>query len=244
MKRGDRAAGHRDSRPVLRPHEGPRSARSSATALVAHVGFARPGLRRRCATLVARRPATTVGATVHKGGTYVCIEGPAVLDAGRVAALPQLGHGRHRHDQPAGGQAGPRGGDLLRDHRAGDRLRLLAPRPRTSVTVEMVIGNPVGRTRRPRRPSSRSVPWTGWGPRADAARAPTRCATAIITRARQRFPRQTKRDLAPIVGKYLSVSVPSDAGCQGMGHGQGSSVATMEFPQSRATACGRKERRQ
>ena len=49
-----------------------------------------------------------------------------VLDARRVAALPQLGRRRHRHDQPARGQARARGGDLLRDHRAVDRLRLLA----------------------------------------------------------------------------------------------------------------------
>ena len=56
--------------------------------------------------------------------------GAAVLDAGRVEPLPRLGHGRHRHDQPAGGQAGPRGGDLLRDDGAGHRLRLLASRSR------------------------------------------------------------------------------------------------------------------
>ena len=56
--------------------------------------------------------------------------GPAVLDLRRVAALPLVGRGRGRHDQPAGGQARARGGDLLRDARDGDRLRLLAPRAR------------------------------------------------------------------------------------------------------------------
>src|SRR5262249_39454269 len=43
-----------------------------------------------------------------------------------VGAVPLVGRRRDRHDQPAGGEARARGGDLLRDHGAGDRLRLLA----------------------------------------------------------------------------------------------------------------------
>jgi hypothetical protein len=54
--------------------------------------------------------------------------GAAILDAGRERTLPQLGLQRDRHDQHARGQARPRGRDLLRDRRDGDRLRLLAPR--------------------------------------------------------------------------------------------------------------------
>ena len=52
--------------------------------------------------------------------------GSAVLDASREQPLPQLGLRRDRHDQHARGQARPRGRDLLRDGRHGDRLRLLA----------------------------------------------------------------------------------------------------------------------
>ena len=49
--------------------------------------------------------------------------------------LPQLGLRRDRHDQHAGSQARPRGGDLLRDRRHGHRLRLLARRAwRTSTS--------------------------------------------------------------------------------------------------------------
>src|SRR5947199_310850 len=51
--------------------------------------------------------------------------GPAVLDPRRVAPLPQLGRAGDRHDQPPGGEARARGGDLLRDPRARHRLRLL-----------------------------------------------------------------------------------------------------------------------
>ena len=56
--------------------------------------------------------------------------GTAVLDARRVAALSLVGRRHHRHDQPAGSEARPRGRDLLHDDRAGHRLRLLASRPR------------------------------------------------------------------------------------------------------------------
>ena len=51
--------------------------------------------------------------------------GAAVLDPRRVAPVPAVGRRRHRHDQLAGGQAGARGGDLLREPGAGHRLRLL-----------------------------------------------------------------------------------------------------------------------
>ena len=54
--------------------------------------------------------------------------GAAVLDARRVAAAPELGRRRDRHDRGDRGQALPRGRALLRVAGAGDRLRLLAPR--------------------------------------------------------------------------------------------------------------------
>ena len=89
--------------------------------LVAHVAFAHP-ICRRLGDGGLRRVPQTAGATVHKGGTYVCMEGPAVLDARRIEAVSQLGDGHHRHDQPAGGEARARGGNLLRHDRARDRL--------------------------------------------------------------------------------------------------------------------------
>ena len=53
--------------------------------------------------------------------------GAAVLEPGRVGALPLVGLRRDRHDQHAGGEARARGGDLLCERRDGDGLRLLAP---------------------------------------------------------------------------------------------------------------------
>ena len=81
--------------------------------LVAHVAFAHPlcggalGDRR-------RERANGSGATVHRGGTYVCMEGPQFSTVAESNAVPAVGHGRHRHDQPAGGEARARGRDLLR----------------------------------------------------------------------------------------------------------------------------------
>src|SRR5205823_3675578 len=59
--------------------------------------------------------------------------GAAVLDEGGVADLPGLGRGRDRHDEHARGEACPRGGALLRDARARDRLRRLARDARAGV---------------------------------------------------------------------------------------------------------------
>ena len=96
--------------------------------LVAHVGFAHPfcgGLSRVMAE------ACRGGGRDRPPGRHLRVHGgPAVLDPRRVGALSLLGHGHHRHDEPAGGQARARGRDLLRDAGHGHRLRLLAPGPR------------------------------------------------------------------------------------------------------------------
>ena len=81
--------------------------------LVAHVSFADP-VCPQLAEVVRGRPATKRAWSPAKGGTYLCMEGSGVFDQGRIERLPQLGHGRDRHDQPAGSQARARGRDLLR----------------------------------------------------------------------------------------------------------------------------------
>ena len=92
--------------------------------LVAHISFADPSARE-LAEVVARR--LPRGRRQRQSRRHLPLHGRAgVLDQGRVERLPQLGHGRDRHDQPAGSQARPRGRDLLRHRRHGHRLRLLA----------------------------------------------------------------------------------------------------------------------
>ncbi len=128
--RGRQARRLRRDRPVLRPHAPP-AGHLLRRGLRGARDVRRPGLRRGAPRAARRGPgAGPVRARrrhLHEHG------GPAVLHARRVAPLPQLGHRRDRHDQPAGGQARARGRDLLRHHRHGDRLRLLArERTRTS----------------------------------------------------------------------------------------------------------------
>ena len=94
--------------------------------LVAHVAFAHPV----CARSVGDRRRFRRGRRRDRASRrHLRQHGrAAVLDAGRVEAVPLVGHGRHRHDQPAGSQARARSRDLLRDAGARHRLRLLASR--------------------------------------------------------------------------------------------------------------------
>ena len=96
--------------------------------IVGHVAFGDPV----CATVAkaAADACKAVGVVGKLGGTYVCMEGPQFSTKAESHPLSQLGRRRHRHDQPAGGQARPRSRNLLRHRRHGHRLRLLARRPR------------------------------------------------------------------------------------------------------------------
>ena len=95
--------------------------------IVAHIAFADP---------ICPQLAQAVEGACSKAGVtaqarrHLPVHGrPAVFDQGRIQRLSQLGHGRDRHDQPAGSQAGPRGGNLLRHGCDGHGLRLLASAP-------------------------------------------------------------------------------------------------------------------
>ena len=114
---------HRRPRPVLRPHPAPPG----------HLLRQRPGGPR------LDGQAGLPAADRHRGGRRAgrgshrpprrhlrLHGGAAVLDPGRVRGLPELGRGHHRHDQPPGGEARPRGRDVLRLALHGHRLRLLA----------------------------------------------------------------------------------------------------------------------
>ena len=93
--------------------------------IVGHVMFADPF----CEALraVVADAAVQCGATVHRGGTYVCMEGPQFSTRAEIPFLPPhadaLGH---RNDRTSRGQAGPGGRVVLRDARHGHGLRLLA----------------------------------------------------------------------------------------------------------------------
>ena len=95
--------------------------------LVAHVSMAQPTCNRLAQAV--HDCAQEAGFPIKFGGTYIAMEGPQFSSLAESKPLPELGLRRDRHDQHAGGQARPRGGDLLRDRRHGHRLRLLASRP-------------------------------------------------------------------------------------------------------------------
>ena len=127
---GDRAGRSRRRRSVHRSHE-------EAHHDVLRRRRRRP--RRRSPIRSARSLATALGdagaqtgARVHRGGTYVCIEGPQFSTRAESRALPLVGRLGHRHDVDARGEARARGRAPVRDARARDRLRLLARRATTT----------------------------------------------------------------------------------------------------------------
>ncbi len=123
---------------------------------VAHVSMAHPVSPRLRLHLAAAAEAE--GITVARGGTYVCMEGPQFSTLAESLTYKQPGLCGDRHDQHAGSQARPRGGDLLRDRRHGDGLRLLASRPRRRHGA----GHHQGAHRSmPTRPSAWSPAWPG-----------------------------------------------------------------------------------
>ncbi len=95
--------------------------------IVAHVSLADPV----CNALakVVSDAAEAVGATVHRGGTYLCMEGPQFSTRAESHIHRSWGAGGdfcHRHDQRHRGQTCARSRDLLYHPCAGHRLRLLA----------------------------------------------------------------------------------------------------------------------
>ena len=164
--------------------------------LVAHVAFAHP----LCGVLsaIAADSADRVGATVHRGGTYVCMEGPQFSTLAESNAYRQWG-------MDLVGMTNLQEAKLAREaeicyvtialvtdydcwHPAHD-----------SVTVEMIIRNLTENAETARRLIADAVARV---PAERTCPCASALATAIITRP-DVVPAATKRELAPIVGKYL-----------------------------------------
>jgi 5'-methylthioadenosine phosphorylase len=164
--------------------------------LVAHVGFAHPV----CGMLgdVAYDACTSVGATVHKGGTYVCMEGPQFSTLAESMLYRAWG-------MDIIGMTNLQEAKLAREAEICYATIALVTDydcwhpDHDSVTVEMIIQNLVANAN------------TAQAVIADAvSRLPyertCECATAlqhaIITRP-DAVPDRVKRDLAPIIGRYM-----------------------------------------
>jgi len=164
--------------------------------LVAHVAFAHPV----CGDLatVAADSASAVGATVHRGGTYVNMEGPQFSTLAESKLYRAWG-------MDVIGMTNLQEAKLAREAEICYATLALVTDydcwhpDHDSVTVEMIISNLLQNAKTAQRAIAAAVG------RIDGARTcscANALATAIITRP-ELVPEQTKRDLEPIIGKYI-----------------------------------------
>jgi 5'-methylthioadenosine phosphorylase len=164
--------------------------------LVAHVAFAHPF----CGELstIAADAAAAVGATVHRGGTYVNMEGPqfSTLAESRlyrswgmdVIGMTNLQEAKLAREAEICYATLALVTDYDCWHPEHDAVTvdlIIANLTQNAVTAQKTIAEAVGRIA---------------GPRACGCK--DALATAIITRP-ELVPEQTKKDLAPIIGRYM-----------------------------------------
>jgi 5'-methylthioadenosine phosphorylase len=164
--------------------------------LVAHVGFAHPF----CALLspIAVAAARRAGATVHHGGTYVCMEGPqfstvAESNAYRAAGFDIIGMTNLQEAKLA------REAEICYTTIALVTDYDCWHPSHDSVTVEMIVSN----LRRNAETAQQVIAHAAESlPIARTCECAHALATALITRP-DVIPAATKDKLRPIVGKYL-----------------------------------------
>jgi len=166
------------------------------SGLVAHVGFAHPICRRLGA--VAYDSCQAAGATVHNGGTYVCMEGPQFSTLAESKLYRSWG-------MDIIGMTNLQEAKLAREAEICYATIALVTDydcwhpEHDSVTVDMIVANLVANARTAQRVIAEAV---GRLPYERTCECATALAHAIITRPGY-VPETVKRDLAPIVGKYL-----------------------------------------
>jgi 5'-methylthioadenosine phosphorylase len=164
--------------------------------IVAHVAFAHP----LCGELsgIAADSAERVGATVHRGGTYVNMEGPQFSTLAESKLYRSWG-------MDVIGMTNLQEAKLAREAEICYATLALVTDydcwhpDHDSVTVDLIIANLLQNAATAQRTIADAVE------RIDGARTcacKDALATAIITQAAL-VPEQTKRDLAPIIGKYV-----------------------------------------
>jgi 5'-methylthioadenosine phosphorylase len=164
--------------------------------VVAHVGFAHP----LCPPLsaLAAEVAAGLGARVHKGGTYVCMEGPQFSTVAESNLYRSWG-------ADIIGMTNLQEAKLAMEAEIAYSTMALVTDydcwhpDHDAVTVEMIIDNLTHNARTAQQVIAGTVE------RLDAAmRVPAHSAlqTAIITRP-DAIPEAIRRDLAPLIGKYL-----------------------------------------
>ena len=165
--------------------------------LVGHVGFAHPFCKPLSA--VMHSAATKAGATVHKGGTYVCMEGPqfstvAESNSYRASGFDIIGMTNLQEAKLA------REAEICYTTLALVTDYDCWHPDHDSVTVEMIIANLVANAKMAQSAIANTVESLPIERNCECAKA---LATAIITH-RDAIPAATKQKLSAIVGKYLA----------------------------------------
>ena len=205
LKEAVPAARSRDPGPVLRPHQG-RVSTFFGRGLVAHVGFAHPfcgpsqrhRLRRGDrAGLKGGRDAGTAP-KVHKGGTYVCMEGPQFSTLAESQLYRSWG-------MDVIGMTNLQEAKLAREAEICYTTIALVTDydcwhpDHDQVTVDMIVANLMQNARTAQQVIAEAVARLPFERTCECARA---LKHAIITRP-DAIPAAVKQELAPIVGKYL-----------------------------------------
>jgi len=164
--------------------------------IVAHVAFAHP----LCPDLskIAAGSAAKVGATVHRGGTYVNMEGPQFSTLAESKLYRSWG-------MDVIGMTNLQEAKLAREAEICYATLALVTDydcwhpDHDSVTVDLIIANLMQNAATAQKTIADAIGRLH-GPRTCACK--DALATAIITRP-EHVPDQTKRDLQPIIGKYM-----------------------------------------
>jgi len=165
--------------------------------LVAHVSFAHPVCGRLAG--VAYEACRAAGATAHKGGTYVCMEGPQFSTLAESRLYRSWG-------MDIIGMTNLQEAKLAREAEICYATLALVTDydcwhpAHDSVTVDMIVANLVANAQTAQQVIADAVDRLPYDRTCECASA---LAHAIITQ-RDVIPDRVKRDLAPIVGKYLT----------------------------------------
>ena len=164
--------------------------------LVAHVGFAHPFCKQ--LSEVAYRAGQSAGATIHKGGTYVCMEGPQFSTLAESQLYRSWG-------MDIIGMTNLQEAKLAREAEICYTTIALVTDydcwhpEHDQVTVEMIVANLMQNAKMAQQVIANAV---GSLPFDRTCECATALKYAIITRP-DAVPAETKRELAPIVGKYF-----------------------------------------
>jgi 5'-methylthioadenosine phosphorylase len=170
--------------------------------LVGHVAFAHPF----CHYLsdVAYHAATSAGAKVHKGGTYVCMEGPQFSTLAESRLYRSWG-------MDIIGMTNLQEAKLAREAEICYATIALVTDydcwhpDHDSVTIDLIIANLHQNARTAQKVIANAVaalPAAGSGSGDRTCACANALATALVTRAED-VPEKTRRDLAPIIGRYI-----------------------------------------